>query len=112
MDGLRSEDPSTLYGERKLDSGDVENYRTNASLLVEDLMKRIADKDATFAGYKIALSGSTREDELGVGNPFEIDFLIQYNLNMAEIIEDDVEHKGFVKIKPSPEETRFNSEFK
>ena len=111
MDGLRLEYPATLKTEHNVKLEDVEKYRATAGILVEDLMKRIAERDATFAGYKIVLSGSTREG-VRVGNPYEIDFLIQFELNGAEFIEDDFKHKGFVKIKPSPQETRFNSDFK
>ena len=106
MNGLRSVNPATYKIEHNLEKEDVENYRTNAKILVEDLKKRTAEKV-----QQIVLSGSTREG-VRVGNPYEIDFLIQYELSGAELIEDNIKHKGFVKIKPSPQEPRFNSRFK
>ena len=62
-------------------------------------MKQVEEKDSTFADYKILLSGSTKEG-VRIGNPYEIDYMIQYEIEVDKIEEFD-QYPGFVRIRPN-----------
>ena len=90
---------------------EVEFHRTTVTLEVEDLMKRVANKNGAFADYQVLLSRSTTED-VRVGNPCEIDYLVQYNINVSKIIEVP-SYPGYVWVVPNEEDSlRFQSVMK
>ena len=71
-------------------------------------MELLADENFIFSQYKVLLSGSNREN-VRVGNPYEIDFMIQYDIDETDIIEDTF-HPGFVQLKPDKKYSiKFNS---
>ena len=73
-------------------------------------MELLADENFIFSQYKVLLSGSNREN-VRVGNPYEIDFMIQYDIDETDIIEDTF-HPGFVQLKPDKKYSiKFNSMF-
>lgn len=74
-------------------------YRRIVEDLVKDLMKQVEEKDNMFSDYKILLSGSTKED-VRVGNPYEIDYMIQYDIGVESIFEVP-QYPGFVWITPN-----------
>jgi len=80
----------------------VKHYIETAKQLVKELIEMVAENDPVFSNYKIELSGSTRE-KARVGNPYEIDFLIMYEIDFEEVIEVE-NHPGFVRIKPKSED--------
>ena len=82
-----------------LKSEEVEFFRTTVTSTVEDLMKRVANENDIFADYEVLLSGSTRED-VRVGNPYEIDYLIQYDIKVSKIIEVP-SYPGYVWVVPN-----------
>ena len=47
---------------------EVEFLITTVTSEVEDLMKRVANKNDAFADYQVLLSGSTREDRKSIRN--------------------------------------------
>ena len=94
-----------------LKSEEVEFLITTVTSEVEDLMKRVANKNDAFADYQVLLSGSTRED-VRVGNPYEIDYLVQYNIKVSKIIEVP-SYPGYVWVVPNEEDSlRFQSVMK
>ena len=82
-----------------LKSEEVEFFRTTVTSTVEDLMKRVANENDIFADYEVLLSGSTRED-VRVGNPYEIDYLIQCDIKVSKIIEIP-SYLGYVWVVPN-----------
>ena len=87
---------------------EVEFYRRTVTSEVEDLMKRVANKNDVFADYQVLLSGSTRED-VKVGNIYETDYLIQYDIKVNKIIEVS-SYPGYVLVVPNEEDSlRFRS---
>ena len=82
-----------------LKSEEVEFFRTTVTSTVEDLMKRVANENDIFADYEVLLSGSTRED-VRVGNPYEIDYLIQHDIKVSKIIEVP-SYPGYVWVVPN-----------
>ena len=76
----------------------VVSNRETARILVEELMGKVAEQDSIFAHYKVLLPGSTKEN-LKVSNPFEIDYLISYDIALEDIIEDK-QHIGYVMLVP------------
>ena len=82
---------------------EVEFFRTTVTSLVEDLMKGVANKNDVFADYRVLLSGSTRDD-VKVGNPYEMDYLIQYDIKVNKIIEVP-SYPGYVWIVPNEDES-------
>lgn len=82
---------------------DVIKYRRLVQTLVENLMEHVVSKDESFSEYKIFLSGSTAEG-VRVGNPYEMDFLIQYDIDVKSV-EEVPQCKGFVYI--TPDSTKF-----
>ena len=96
------------FMERLLKSEEAITYKTTARYLVEELMELVADEDDIFSQYKVLLSGSNKEN-VRVGNLYEIDFMIQYDINVTDVIEDKL-CLGFVKIKPDKDDgIKFNS---
>ena len=89
--------------EELLKSEEVEFFRTTVTSVVEDLMKRVANKNDLFADYQVLLSGSTR-DGVKVGNPYEIDYLIQYDIKVNKIIEV-ASYPGYVWVVPNEDES-------
>ena len=75
----------------------VLKYREITKILVKDLMERVLDKNKVFASYKILLSESTREN-VRVGNPYEIDYLIQYDISANSKISEVSSCPGYVRI--------------
>ena len=89
---------------------DVIKYKTTARYLVEELIELVADENYIFSQYKVLLSASNKEN-VRVGNPYETDFMIQYDINEIDIIEDRF-HPGFAQLKPDKKYSiRFNSMF-
>ena len=87
---------------------DVITYKTTARYLVEELIELVANESDIFSQYKVLLSGSQKEN-VRVGNPYEIDFMIQYDINVTDIIEDTF-HLGFAQLKPDKDDgIKFNS---
>ena len=87
---------------------DVITYKTQARYLVEESMELVADGNDIFSQYKVILAGSQKEN-VRVGNPYEIDFMIQYDINVTDVIEDTF-HLGFVQLKPGRDDgIKFNS---
>ena len=82
---------------------EVEFYRKTVTYEVEDLMRRVAKQNDVFADYQVLLSGSTREN-VRVGNPYEIDYLIQYDIKVNKIIEVP-SYLGYVWVFPKEEDS-------
>ena len=72
--------------ESLLEDDDVITYKTTTRYLVEELMELVV------------LSGSNKEN-VRVGNPYDIDFMIQYDINVTDVIED-IFHLRFVQLRP------------
>ena len=89
--------------EELLKPEEVEFYRKTVTYEVEDLMKRVAKQNDVFADYQVLLSGSTREN-VRVGDPYEIDYLIQYDIKVNKIIEVP-SYLGYVWVFPKEEDS-------
>lgn len=63
----------------------------------------VAERHPVFSEYKVIMSGSTRE-KARVGNPYELDFLIAYEIDIEEVIEYPGDLLGFVRVVPHGEE--------
>ena len=91
--------PTRSFRTKSIPDESVEYYRETVKNLVSRIMKHVAAKDNVFTNYQVLLSGSTSED-VRVGNPYEIDYLIQYEVDVDKIAEAK-QYPGFVVIKPS-----------
>ena len=63
----------------------------------------MANKNDLVADYQVLLSGSTRDD-VKVGNPYEIDYLIQYDIKVNKIIKVP-SYPGYVWVVPNEDES-------
>ena len=91
--------PTRPFDTQPIPDESVEYYRETVKNLVSRIMEHVAAKNNIFTNYQILLSGSTSED-VRVGNPYEIDYLIQYEVDVDKIIEV-YQYPGFVMMKPS-----------
>lgn len=80
---------------------DVVIYRTKVRYLVEELMEMVAQNNPLFSNYKILLSGSTNE-MLKVGDPLEIDYLVQYDLHVDKLQSETL--VGYAQLYPNKED--------
>ena len=92
-----------MFHEELLKPEKVEFFRKTVTSVVEDLMKRVANENDVFADYQVLLSGSTRED-VRVGDPYEIDYLIQYDIKVNKIVEAPI-YPGYVWVFPNEEDS-------
>lgn len=81
----------------------AQSFISLVSELVEEVIGMVAERNPVFSEYKVKMSGSTRE-KARVGNPYELDFLIAYEIDIEEVIEYPGDLLGFVRVVPHGEE--------
>lgn len=84
-------------------SEEAKGFINLVSELVEEVVDVVAKNNPVFSQHKVKMSGSTRENAR-VGNPYELDFLISYEIDVDKVIEYSEDYLGFVRVVPSDDE--------
>ena len=85
-------------------SEEAQGFIILVSELVEELIGMVAENNPVFSQYKVKMSGSTRENTR-VGNPYELDFLISYEIDVEDVVEySSGDFLGFVRVIPHRDE--------
>ena len=77
---------------------EIDSFYNTAEKLVGDLLQEVAQRDPVFDGYKMVLSGSTKEG-VRVGNPYEVDYLVVYDGLQFETIKESPCNPGFLEVE-------------